>query len=122
MREIIATCGLNTREENVIKLHFGIDCEPHSLAEIAKMFDLPAGAVEQIQAEALRKLRHRWLSHRMENYAANFTGILPDLMEATSSEHSSTEKAPPPAAPSPGLDWELSKADRSFLRGINIKA
>jgi RNA polymerase sigma factor (sigma-70 family) len=49
---------LTEREQKVINLRFGIGGEEHNLKEIADIFELSCTRVMQIEAKALRKLRH----------------------------------------------------------------
>ena len=51
--------ALNVMEQRVIALHFGLgDEEPHTLEEIGKLFGVTRNRIRQIEAKALRKLRH----------------------------------------------------------------
>ncbi|MBE6538317.1 MAG: RNA polymerase sigma factor RpoD [Ruminococcaceae bacterium] len=50
---------LTPREAHVIKLRFGLyDGHPHTLEEVGKEFDITRERIRQIEAKALRKLRH----------------------------------------------------------------
>ena len=50
---------LTPREEHVIKLRFGLyDGKPRTLEEVGKEFDITRERIRQIEAKALRKLRH----------------------------------------------------------------
>ena len=50
---------LTPREEQVLKLRFGLeDGRPHTLEEVGKEFDITRERIRQIEAKALRKLRH----------------------------------------------------------------
>jgi len=50
---------LSPKEEKVIRLRFGIGCErEHTLEEIGQEFDVTRERIRQIEAKALRKLRH----------------------------------------------------------------
>jgi RNA polymerase sigma factor (sigma-70 family) len=49
---------LTERERKIINLRFGIDGKEHSLLEIADIFGVTRARVAQIEAKALRKLRH----------------------------------------------------------------
>ena len=50
--------SLGPRESKVLKLRFGIDCEEQTLEQIADTFDLTKERIRQIEARALRKLKH----------------------------------------------------------------
>ncbi|HGJ5882225.1 RNA polymerase sigma factor RpoD [Arsenophonus sp.] len=55
--EILA--GLTTREAKVLRMRFGIDMNTdHTLEEVGKQFDVTRERIRQIEAKALRKLRH----------------------------------------------------------------
>ena len=49
---------LTEREQKVINLRFGIDGKEHNLLEVANIFGVTRERVRQIEAKALRKLRH----------------------------------------------------------------
>jgi len=51
--------SLTTREEKVLRMRFGIDMNTdHTLEEVGKQFDVTRERIRQIEAKALRKLRH----------------------------------------------------------------
>lgn len=57
MREILS--GLTAREAKVLRMRFGIDMNTdHTLEEVGKQFDVTRERIRQIEAKALRKLRH----------------------------------------------------------------
>lgn len=51
---------LTPREAKVLRMRFGIDlpAQRHTLAEVGKQFDVTRERIRQIEAKALRKLRH----------------------------------------------------------------
>ncbi|TXH00925.1 MAG: hypothetical protein E6R05_06325, partial [Candidatus Moraniibacteriota bacterium] len=49
---------LTPREQKVIKMRFGLDCENLTLEQVAKRFDVTGELIRQIEGKALRKLRH----------------------------------------------------------------
>jgi RNA polymerase primary sigma factor len=56
-RKILPT--LTPREEKILKMRFGIDEKGgHTLEEVGKVFDVTRERIRQIEAKALRKLRH----------------------------------------------------------------
>ncbi len=56
-REILTT--LTARESKVLRMRFGIDMNTdHTLEEVGKQFDVTRERIRQIEAKALRKLRH----------------------------------------------------------------
>ncbi|MFS1562452.1 MAG: RNA polymerase sigma factor RpoD [Candidatus Arsenophonus phytopathogenicus] len=55
--EVLA--GLTTREAKVLRMRFGVDMNTdHTLEEVGKQFDVTRERIRQIEAKALRKLRH----------------------------------------------------------------
>jgi RNA polymerase primary sigma factor len=55
--------GLTAREAKVLRMRFGIDMNTdHTLEEVGKQFDVTRERIRQIEAKALRKLRHRALA------------------------------------------------------------
>jgi RNA polymerase primary sigma factor len=50
---------LSPREEKIIKMRFGLeDGSEHTLEEVGRSFDVTRERIRQIEAKALRKLRH----------------------------------------------------------------
>ena len=57
LKEVIYT--LSEREQKVLKLRFGVDDGyPRTLEEVGTMFNVTRERIRQIEAKALRKLRH----------------------------------------------------------------
>ncbi|MBU1862178.1 MAG: RNA polymerase sigma factor RpoD [Candidatus Omnitrophica bacterium] len=62
-------CTLTEREERVLRLRFGIgDGYPRTLEEVGTIFSVTRERVRQIEAKALRKLRHPTRSRRLKNF------------------------------------------------------
>ncbi len=67
MDEVLLT--LTEREEKVLRLRFGIgDGYPRTLEEVGQIFNVTRERVRQIEAKALRKLRHPTRSRRLKNF------------------------------------------------------
>ena len=63
---------LTPRESQVIKLRFGLeDGRPRTLEEVGKQFQITRERIRQIEAKALRKLRHPSRSKTLKDYLAN---------------------------------------------------
>ena len=63
---------LTPREEQVITLRFGLeDGRPRTLEEVGKQFKITRERIRQIEAKALRKLRHPSRSKTLKDYLAN---------------------------------------------------
>jgi len=63
---------LTPREEQVIKLRFGLeDGRPRTLEEVGKKFEITRERIRQIEAKALRKLRHPSRSKSLKDYLSN---------------------------------------------------
>ena len=61
--------SLTPREERVIALRFGLeDGRAHTLEELGKEFNVTRERVRQIEAKALRKLRHPSRAKRLRDY------------------------------------------------------
>lgn len=60
--------GLTAREAKVLRMRFGIDMNTdHTLEEVGKQFDVTRERIRQIEAKALRKLRHPSRSEVLRN-------------------------------------------------------
>ncbi len=69
-RQLISVLDtLTPREEKVIRLRYGIDdSRPRTLEEVGKEFNVTRERIRQIEAKALRKLRHPSRSKRLKEY------------------------------------------------------
>jgi RNA polymerase sigma factor, sigma-70 family len=66
-REVLA--GLTAREAKVLRMRFGIDMNTdHTLEEVGKQFDVTRERIRQIEAKALRKLRHPSRSDHLRGF------------------------------------------------------
>ena len=60
---------LTPREETVLRLRFGlVDGKPHTLEEVGKVFDVTRERIRQIEAKAIRRLRHPIRQNRLSQY------------------------------------------------------
>ena len=67
LNEVLHT--LSNREEQVLKLRFGLeDGRPRTLEEVGKEFNITRERIRQIEAKALRKLRHPSRSKRLQGF------------------------------------------------------
>ena len=67
MDDVLMT--LTEREEKVLRLRFGIgDGYPRTLEEVGQIFNVTRERVRQIEAKALRKLRHPTRSRKLQNF------------------------------------------------------
>ncbi|MEQ1581113.1 MAG: RNA polymerase sigma factor RpoD [Steroidobacteraceae bacterium] len=61
--------GLTPREAKVLRMRFGIDMNiDHTLEEVGKQFDVTRERIRQIEAKALRKLRHPSRSEQLRSF------------------------------------------------------
>ncbi|QLI82582.1 RNA polymerase sigma factor RpoD [Chitinibacter fontanus] len=69
-KEVLDT--LTPREAKVLRMRFGIDMSTdHTLEEVGKQFDVTRERIRQIEAKALRKLRHPTRSERLKSFIEN---------------------------------------------------
>jgi RNA polymerase primary sigma factor len=69
-REVLA--NLTQREAKVLRMRFGIDMNTdHTLEEVGKQFDVTRERIRQIEAKALRKLRHPSRSEHLRSFLDN---------------------------------------------------
>jgi RNA polymerase primary sigma factor len=69
-RKILAT--LTPREEKVLRMRFGIgEKSDHTLEEVGQDFSVTRERIRQIEAKALRKLRHPTRSRKLKNFIEN---------------------------------------------------
>lgn len=67
MRKVL--CGLATREEKVLRMRFGIgERSDHTLEEVGQEFKVTRERIRQIEAKALRKLRHPSRSKKLKTF------------------------------------------------------
>jgi RNA polymerase primary sigma factor len=71
LREQVQTAlaALSERERQVLELRFGlIDGKDHTLEEVSRYFNVTRERIRQIEAKALRKLRHPTRSRHLRDY------------------------------------------------------
>ena len=71
LREVTAGVleSLTPREAKVLRMRFGIDMNTdHTLEEVGKQFDVTRERIRQIEAKALRKLRHPTRSDKLKSF------------------------------------------------------
>jgi RNA polymerase primary sigma factor len=67
VRDVLA--GLTPREAKVLRMRFGIDMNTdHTLEDVGKQFDVTRERIRQIEAKALRKLRHPSRSETLRSF------------------------------------------------------
>jgi RNA polymerase primary sigma factor len=70
-RAVLAS--LTAREAKVLSMRFGIDMNTdHTLEEVGKQFDVTRERIRQIEAKALRKLRHPSRSEQLRSFLEDF--------------------------------------------------
>jgi RNA polymerase primary sigma factor len=66
---------LTPREEKIVKMRFGLeDGSEHTLEEVGQNFAVTRERIRQIEAKALRKLRHPSRSHRLRAFLEGSAG------------------------------------------------
>ena len=71
LREVVKEIldSLTPREAKVLRMRFGIEMSTdHTLEEVGKQFDVTRERIRQIEAKALRKLRHPVRSSVLRSY------------------------------------------------------
>ncbi len=67
LMEVLDT--LTEREQKVLRLRFGLDDgRPRTLEEVGRQFNVTRERIRQIEAKALRKLRHPSRSKKLKDY------------------------------------------------------
>ena len=67
--------GLTSREAKVLRMRFGIEMNTdHTLEEVGKQFDVTRERIRQIEAKALRKLRHPSRSEKLRTFLESDDG------------------------------------------------
>jgi RNA polymerase primary sigma factor len=70
--EVLKT--LSPREEKIVRMRFGLqDGSEHTLEEVGQHFAVTRERIRQIEAKALRKLRHPSRSHRLKTFLEKST-------------------------------------------------
>ena len=70
LREVLST--LTEREENVIRMRFGLDNgQPMTLEEVGQTFGVTRERIRQIEAKAIRKLKHPTRLNKLASYNQN---------------------------------------------------
>ena len=66
--------SLTSREEKIIRIRFGLeDGLEHTLEEVGQLFAVTRERIRQIEAKALRKLRHPSRSRKLESFLEDVT-------------------------------------------------
>jgi len=61
--------GLTPREAKFLRMRFGIEIDnDHTLEEVGKQFDVTRERIRQIEAKALRKLKHPSRSDKLRSF------------------------------------------------------
>ena len=60
--------SLKAREERVLRMRFGMGVKEHTLEEIGKTYSVTRGRIRDIEAKALRKLKHRSRSRNLRSF------------------------------------------------------
>lgn len=64
--------SLTPREASVLRMRYGIGCEEHTLDEIGDKFDITGQRIRQIEAKALRKLKHPSRTDELRQLLPNY--------------------------------------------------
>jgi RNA polymerase primary sigma factor len=64
--------GLNERERKILELRYGLsDGSPRTLEEVGRQYNVTRERIRQIEAKALRKLRHPTRRSKLEGFLGN---------------------------------------------------
>jgi DNA-binding CsgD family transcriptional regulator len=89
-----ALAVLSERERQVLELRFGlVDGKDHTLEEVGQCFNVTRERIRQIEAKALRKLRHPTRSRHLRDYLGYDTGRPKGFAFVTMSSQAEAEKA-----------------------------
>ena len=64
----VLTGGLTAREERVLRMRFGMGVKEHTLEEIGKTYGVTRGRIRDIEAKALRKLKHPSKTRKLRSF------------------------------------------------------
>ena len=64
----VLTGGLKAREERVLRMRFGMGVREHTLEEVGQQFSVTRERIRQIEAKALRKLKHPSRSRKLRSF------------------------------------------------------
>ena len=65
--------SLTAREERVLRMRFGMGVKEHTLEEIGKTYSVTRGRIRDIEAKALRKLKHPSRTNKLRSFL-NYEG------------------------------------------------
>ena len=69
LEQLFQDAGLTPREAKVLRMRFGIEMSTdHTLEEVGKQFDVTRERIRQIEAKALRKLKHPSRSDKLRSF------------------------------------------------------
>ena len=64
----VLTGGLKAREERVLRMRFGMGVKEHTLEEVGKTYSVTRGRIRDIEAKALRKLKHPSKARKLRTF------------------------------------------------------
>lgn len=67
---------LGDREQQILKLRFGLGCNEHTLQEVGKIFNVTRTCIQQIEAKAIRKLQHSIRNRRLLEFFPAYSSSL----------------------------------------------
>jgi RNA polymerase primary sigma factor len=68
--ELPEQVGRNRREERMLRMRFGMNAD-HTLEEVGQQFSVTRERISQIEAKALRKLKHPSRSRKLRSFLDN---------------------------------------------------